>query len=46
MKILRARVYDKIQQEAQSEYDANRKSAVGTGDRSERIGRIISRKIV
>lgn len=37
MKILRARVYDKISQEAQSEYDANRKSAVGTGDRSERI---------
>lgn len=37
MKVLRARVYDKIQQEAQSKYDANRKSAVGTGDRSERI---------
>lgn len=37
MKILRARVYDKLQQEAQSEYDAERKSAVGTGDRSERI---------
>lgn len=37
MKILRARVYDQIQQEAQSEYDANRKSAIGTGDRSERI---------
>ena len=37
MKVLRARVYDKLQQEAQSEYDANRKSAVGTGDRSERI---------
>lgn len=37
MKVLRARVYDKIQQEARSEYDANRKSAVGTGDRSERI---------
>ena len=37
MKVLRARVYDKIFQEAQSEYDANRKSAVGTGDRSERI---------
>lgn len=37
MKILRARVYDKIQQEAQNEYDASRKSAVGTGDRSERI---------
>jgi peptide chain release factor 1 len=25
------------QQQAQAEYDANRKSAVGTGDRSERI---------
>lgn len=37
MKVLRARVYDKYQQEAQSEYDASRKSAVGTGDRSERI---------
>ena len=37
MKILRARVYDKISSEAQSEYDASRKSAVGTGDRSERI---------
>src|SRR5699024_2496432 len=37
MKVLRARVYDKTQQEAQSEYGANRKSAVGTGDRSERI---------
>lgn len=37
MKVLRARVYDKISQEAQSEYDASRKSAVGTGDRSERI---------
>lgn len=37
MKVLRARVYDKLEQEARSEYDANRKSAVGTGDRSERI---------
>ncbi|WP_100009876.1 peptide chain release factor 1 [Lentibacillus sediminis] len=37
MKILRARIYDKVQQEAQAEYDENRKSAVGTGDRSERI---------
>ncbi|QPC47723.1 peptide chain release factor 1 [Mangrovibacillus cuniculi] len=37
MKVLRARVYDKFQQEKQAEYDANRKSAVGTGDRSERI---------
>ncbi|WP_456277429.1 peptide chain release factor 1 [Bacillus sp. AK128] len=37
MKVLRARVYDKINQEVQAEYDANRKLAVGTGDRSERI---------
>lgn len=37
MKILRARVYDKFQQEAQAELDQQRKSAVGTGDRSERI---------
>ncbi|MDR7073860.1 peptide chain release factor 1 [Fictibacillus barbaricus] len=37
MKVLRARVYDKIQQEKQKEYDETRKSAVGTGDRSERI---------
>ncbi|TFJ93375.1 peptide chain release factor 1 [Lentibacillus salicampi] len=37
MKVLRARIYDKFQQEAQAEIDENRKSAVGTGDRSERI---------
>ena len=37
MKILRTRVYAKFSSEAQSEYDATRKSAVGTGDRSERI---------
>lgn len=37
MKVLRARVYDFYSHQAQSEYDANRKSAVGTGDRSERI---------
>ncbi|OFI49204.1 peptide chain release factor 1 [Floricoccus tropicus] len=37
MKIIRARVSDHFIQAAQSEYDANRKSAVGTGDRSERI---------
>ncbi|MEH6945500.1 peptide chain release factor 1 [Bacillus sp. JJ634] len=37
MKVLRARVYDKFQREAQAEYDQNRKLAVGTGDRSERI---------
>ncbi len=37
MKVLRARVYDKFQREAQAEIDEQRKSAVGTGDRSERI---------
>ncbi|WP_313469546.1 peptide chain release factor 1 [Carnobacterium sp.] len=37
MKVLRARVYDHIQHEAQSAIDMERKSAVGTGDRSERI---------
>ncbi|GAJ97298.1 MULTISPECIES: peptide chain release factor 1 [Geomicrobium] len=37
MKVLRARVYDKFQKEAQDEYAENRKAAVGTGDRSERI---------
>ncbi|MCD8502204.1 MAG: peptide chain release factor 1 [Bacillaceae bacterium] len=37
MKVLRARIYDKMQQEQQAEYAENRKSAVGTGDRSERI---------
>ena len=37
MKVLRARVYDKFMQEVQAEYDEKRKSAVGSGDRSERI---------
>ncbi|QHS23579.1 peptide chain release factor 1 [Virgibacillus sp. MSP4-1] len=37
MKVLRARVYEKFQQEAQEEIDETRKSAVGSGDRSERI---------
>ncbi|WP_088809703.1 MULTISPECIES: peptide chain release factor 1 [Listeria] len=37
MKVLRARVFDKFESEAREEYDATRKSAVGTGDRSERI---------
>ncbi|GGD00722.1 peptide chain release factor 1 [Pontibacillus salipaludis] len=37
MKILRARIYEKFQQEEQAKYDENRKSAVGSGDRSERI---------
>ncbi|MEI3608822.1 peptide chain release factor 1 [Pseudogracilibacillus sp. SO10305] len=36
-KVLRARLYDKYQQEAEAEYAESRKSAVGTGDRSERI---------
>lgn len=37
MKILRSRVYDHYEQAAQAEVDAERKSAIGTGDRSERI---------
>ncbi|MER2089169.1 MAG: peptide chain release factor 1 [Sporosarcina sp.] len=37
MKVLRARVSDKLTREIQDEYDEKRKSAVGTGDRSERI---------
>ena len=37
MKVLRARIHDKFTREAQAEYDEKRKSAVGTGDRSERI---------
>jgi peptide chain release factor 1 len=37
MRVLRARLFDKYQQEAQAEYADVRKSAVGTGDRSERI---------
>lgn len=36
-KVLNARIYDLMQQEAQDEYAEQRKSAVGTGDRSERI---------
>ena len=37
MKILKARVYDFYASKEQDAYDENRKSAVGTGDRSERI---------
>lgn len=37
MKVLNARIYDMVEQEAQAEYAEKRKSAVGTGDRSERI---------
>lgn len=37
MRVLRARLLDKMQSEAFAEYAEVRKSAVGTGDRSERI---------
>ncbi len=37
MKILKARVYDYYAQQEQDQYNAERKSAIGTGDRSERI---------
>ena len=35
--MLRAKVYDYYQQQKEAEYRQNRKSQVGTGDRSERI---------
>lgn len=37
LKILRARLYDKLQEEAEREQAAARRSQVGTGERSERI---------
>ena len=37
MRVLRARLYEKYRLEQQQEYAEQRKSAVGTGDRSERI---------
>lgn len=37
MKVLKARLYDMKLQEEQQKYAAQRKSAMGTGDRSERI---------
>ncbi|MDG2980958.1 peptide chain release factor 1 [Latilactobacillus curvatus] len=37
MQILQSRVYDFYESQNQSEYDSSRKSAVGSGDRSERI---------
>ena len=37
LKILRARLYDQMQEEAQREQAAERRSQVGTGERSERI---------
>ena len=44
MKIIRARVADHFAQIAQDEQDAERKSTIGTGDRSGRFAPIISRK--
>ena len=35
--MLRAKVYDYYQQQKEAEYKQNRKSQIGTGDRSERI---------
>lgn len=37
MYILKSKLYDKLQQEANDKYASNRKSQIGTGDRSERI---------
>jgi len=37
MQILRSRVYDYYETQNQEKYDQNRKNAIGTGDRSERI---------
>lgn len=37
MKMLRTRIYEKIQKEKDAEISADRKSQVGSGDRSERI---------
>jgi peptide chain release factor 1 len=37
LRVLRARIYEKLQQEEMAKYGAERKSKIGTGDRSERI---------
>lgn len=37
LKVLRARIYDKLRQEEEAKYADERKTKVGTGDRSERI---------
>ncbi|MCZ8514805.1 peptide chain release factor 1 [Paenibacillus filicis] len=37
LQVLRARIFEKMQQEEMEKYGAERKSKVGTGDRSERI---------
>jgi peptide chain release factor 1 len=37
LKVLRARLLDKLQEEQQTEISEERKSQIGTGDRSERV---------
>ena len=37
MRVLRTKLYDKMQEEARAQYSETRRSQVGTGDRSERI---------
>ncbi len=37
MKVLKSKLYDKMQEDADKEYSENRRLQVGTGDRSERI---------
>ncbi|MCI3921432.1 peptide chain release factor 1 [Paenibacillus sp. TRM 82003] len=37
LRVLRARIYEKMMQEETEKYDSERRSKVGTGDRSERI---------
>ena len=37
MRVLKTKLYDKMQEEATAQYSENRRSQVGTGDRSERI---------
>ncbi|WP_128896242.1 peptide chain release factor 1 [Longirhabdus pacifica] len=37
LRVLRARIYDQLRQEEEAKYASERKSKVGTGDRSERI---------
>lgn len=37
LRVLRARIYDKLREEEEAKYSGERKSKVGTGDRSERI---------
>lgn len=37
LRVLRSRIYEKMKQEEMEKYDSERRSKVGTGDRSERI---------